>query len=751
MDDRGRLDDPGGGKKTGRNERRRKRHEAEEEREKEREERLQELAKRALEEEARVWKERRSLDRMRKEDEERQSTRSESMTREQMDLALRLSEGESEGMEWDHHGDGLYSDKEGTISKKRDISETESESETSEYEDGGSPSSHNTVLHKRKPRDDQSRSNLRYSREDTLSDVTCMNVRTSTPQESLVNTSKKAKNRMSKSLDSLRTKGKRGLFKCFSRDPSESPDSVIETNSRNVSGTGRREESRVRSELSESDGGFQPGREEKKKRKKAEKREKKAKEREAYERQLAMDRQERELKEKLDLLSKRRKEQEDEIEELERKRKRKDRSDNKSHSLERKNDKRIKGPEGRAVQNPSGTGHPTKGPSTQLETRPPLVPQPGASRGGDRGRPPVGTKSAGPKRPVAGFKGQREQAKVERAQLWEDKAKVNLICFIVRNDQRGMTQDDFNDIHSAIMDAIVDHGDSFGEEGEPESPQAAGLWERVMRVMVRKEKDVEWLGKVVAAMGPYDFLKPGQEVYTFAFIGCPMKGADKEGPEGVARLARFGKLVKLLNKFIGKRTFEPVACVGRINGLPHIKVKMGLSLKSDLIRNHGNRLDLGAGSELVSYQLPAFLANPESYPDIGHTTVRKTAHTGHVKNPNFRRGGLSQKQEAEKRRAEEEKRKEEAEAKVREKAEAEKREKEEERKKAEEEKRRRELAERRDEEQKASSQGEESEDCREREADLMKSLELEGRVGGETASEREERERAEREEADKRE
>ena len=34
-----------------------------------------------------------------------------------------------------------------------------------------------------------------------------------------------------------------------------------------------------------------------------------------------------------------------------------------------------------------------------------------------------------------------------------------------------MTQDDFNDIHSAIMDAIVDHGDSFGDEGEPESPQ----------------------------------------------------------------------------------------------------------------------------------------------------------------------------------------------------------------------------------------------------------------------------------------
>ena len=75
--------------------------------------------------------------------------------------------------------------------KKRDISEPESESETSEYEDGGSPSSQNTVLHKRKPRDDQRRSKFRHSREDTLLDVTCMNIRTSTPQESLVNTSEK--------------------------------------------------------------------------------------------------------------------------------------------------------------------------------------------------------------------------------------------------------------------------------------------------------------------------------------------------------------------------------------------------------------------------------------------------------------------------------------------------------------------------------------------------------------------------------
>ena len=166
---------------------------AEEDSEKEREEQLQELAKQALDEEARIWKERRSLERMRKEDEEKQSMRSESMTREQMDLALGLIEEDSEGMEWDHQGDGLYSDKEGTSSKKRDISEPESESETSEYEDGGSPSSQNTVLHKRKPRDDQRRSKQRYSREDTLLDVTCMNVRTSTPQESLVNTGKKAK------------------------------------------------------------------------------------------------------------------------------------------------------------------------------------------------------------------------------------------------------------------------------------------------------------------------------------------------------------------------------------------------------------------------------------------------------------------------------------------------------------------------------------------------------------------------------
>ena len=62
--------------------------------------------------------------------------------------------------------------------------------------------------------------------------------------------------------------------------------------------------------------------------------------------------------------------------------------------------------------------------------------QPGGSRGGEKGRPPVGTKSAGSKRPAYGFRGQREQAKVERAQLWEDKEKVKLICFIVQNDQR---------------------------------------------------------------------------------------------------------------------------------------------------------------------------------------------------------------------------------------------------------------------------------------------------------------------------
>ena len=53
--------------------------------------------------------------------------------------------------------------------------------------------------------------------------------------------------------------------------------------------------------------------------------------------------------------------------------------------------------------------------------------------------------------------------------------------------------------------------------------------EKVMRVMVRKESDVEWLRKIVEAMGPYDFLKPGQEVYTFGYMGCFMKGAEKPG------------------------------------------------------------------------------------------------------------------------------------------------------------------------------------------------------------------------------
>ena len=126
------------------------------------------MAMQVLEEEACLLRERRSLEQLRKEDEERQSTRSVSMTREQIDLALGLSVDDTERMEWDHQGGGLYSDKEGTSSKKRET--LESELETSNYEDGDSPSSQNTVLHKWKPQDNQSRSELRNSHKDTLLD-----------------------------------------------------------------------------------------------------------------------------------------------------------------------------------------------------------------------------------------------------------------------------------------------------------------------------------------------------------------------------------------------------------------------------------------------------------------------------------------------------------------------------------------------------------------------------------------------------
>ena len=43
----------------------------------------------------------------------------------------------------------------------------------------------------------------------------------------------------------------------------------------------------------------------------------------------------------------------------------------------------------------------------------------------------------------------------------------------------------------------------------------------IERVMVRKESDVEWL-KIMEAMGPYEFLIPGQEVYIFGYMGCFM-------------------------------------------------------------------------------------------------------------------------------------------------------------------------------------------------------------------------------------
>ena len=64
----------------------------------------------------------------------------------------------------------------GECRMKRDTSE--SELETSDIEAGGSPNSHNTVLHnRRKPGD--------LSSEDTLMDVTCLHTRTSTPHERL--------------------------------------------------------------------------------------------------------------------------------------------------------------------------------------------------------------------------------------------------------------------------------------------------------------------------------------------------------------------------------------------------------------------------------------------------------------------------------------------------------------------------------------------------------------------------------------
>ena len=73
----------------------------------------------------------------------------------------------------------------GECRMKRETSE--SELETSDFEVGGSPNSHNTVLHNRRQPAD-------LSREDTLMDVTdVLHARTSTPLERLEKSSKKEK------------------------------------------------------------------------------------------------------------------------------------------------------------------------------------------------------------------------------------------------------------------------------------------------------------------------------------------------------------------------------------------------------------------------------------------------------------------------------------------------------------------------------------------------------------------------------
>ena len=86
--------------------------------------------------------------------------------------------------------------------------------------------------------------------------------------------------------------------------------------------------------------------------------------------------------------------------------------------------------------------------------------------------------------------------------------------------------------------------------------------------------------------------------------------------------------------------------IGEINRCGFIKVKMGLSVKAAL-RDQNNQICLGFGAEVVSYQCPAVLTDPLPDPGMGHKVFRKAGHIGHVKNPDFRRGGLSQKQEKE--------------------------------------------------------------------------------------------------------
>ena len=79
-------------------------------------------------------------------------------------------------------------------------------------------------------------------------------------------------------------------------------------------------------------------------------------------------------------------------------------------------------------------------------------------------------------------------------------------------------------------------------------------------------------------MGPYEFLPPGTEVCTSVFMGCFLKGVDSQGEEGRKKLREFGELIRIQNKFIGARTFEPVEFMGRIGGVVYIRAKMALGL-----------------------------------------------------------------------------------------------------------------------------------------------------------------------------
>ena len=551
----------------------------------------------------------------------RRGRRTQKLTREQVDQLLGHTESDIDKMDWDGYSPP-FGGTQNTTLKKMDYEVSKDEQSDTEVSDIGNGTEDTVVSTGRRTGRGPESATAR-GHDDRFP------ARTSTPNE----LSRVKTKGLSKSLEKVKSKSK-GLLKCFSRDPSVTPPSVIEINSRNVSGY----ESRRRFESSDSEDGFEMGREEKKRKKKEEKRKLKE-ERQKLERQIELDRSERELRAKLESLAKEKRENEERIKELE-SRKRKERS---HHSMDRSDErKRAKGE--------------TKRSPEKEKIRTPTSPPKSSGMGGSKegGRERVGAIEApAANRMVWGAKRQRELAKEQRMQLWEDRNKESLVCHIVRKDQAGMSQDDFNEIHSVVMDAIVDFGEEFGEAGQPESPEGAGLIEKVMRVMVRKESDVEWLRKIVEAMGPYDFLKPGQEVYTFGYMGCSMKGVEKPGEEGQARLRRFGEFIRIRNKFIGSRTFEPVQYIGEINRCGFIKVKMGLSVKAAL-RDRNNQICLGFGAEVVSYQCPAVLTDPLPDPGMGHKVFRKAGHIGHVKNPDFRRGGLSQKQEKERKRAEEE-------------------------------------------------------------------------------------------------